>query len=278
MSRRCGWMVMLMVATAMPVAADEELPKLLTGAPVLEHPAGKAVIAAAELLAAGKFAEVRMASVADVRAEWQALSPAEQLEEAARNRERAPDPATFAAQIEAVGELTIYGDSAQLRIPTADGDIAAMAFVALEGGVWKVTAGPMTIAPPPEETAPEALGAEILDHEIGKLALAFAAELHTKGTAAALALMSSAAKAAWAAQDGERRRESDRIRRETIPTAEVLAARVREGGRLGFYGDKAYLIVNSSERTENPDGSVTYSSTSLSLPFELEEGEWRVGE
>ncbi len=278
MSRRCGWMVMLMVATAMPVAADEELPKLLTGAAVLEHPAGKAVIAAAELLAAGKFAEVRMASVADVRAEWQALSPAEQLEEAARNRERAPDPATFAAQIEAVGELTIYGDSAQLRIPTADGDIAAMAFVALEGGVWKVTAGPMTIAPPPEETAPEVLGAEIFDHEIGKLALAFAAELHTKGMAAALALMSSAAKAAWAAQDGERRRESDRIRRETIPTAEVLAARVREGGRLGFYGDKAYLIVNSSERTENPDGSVTYSSTSLSLPFELEEGEWRVGE
>lgn len=278
MSRRCGWMVMLMVATAMPVAAEEELPKLLTGAAVAEHPAGKAVIAAAELLAAGKFAEVRMASVADVRAEWQALSPAEQLEEAARNRERAPDPATFAAQIEAVGELTIYGDSAQLRIPTADGDIAAMAFVALEGGVWKVTAGPMTIAPPPEETAPEVLGAEILDHEIGKLALAFAAELHTKGTAAALALMSSAAKAAWAAQDGERRRESDRIRRETIPTAEVLAARVREGGRLGFYGDKAYLIVNSSERTENPDGSVTYSSTSLSLPFELEEGEWRVGE
>lgn len=269
---------MLMVATAMPVAAEEELPKLLTGAAVAEHPAGKAVIAAAELLAAGKFAEVRMASVADVRAEWQALSPAEQLEEAARNRERAPDPATFAAQIEAVGELTIYGDSAQLRIPTADGDIAAMAFVALEGGVWKVTAGPMTIAPPPEETAPEVLGAEILDHEIGKLALAFAAELHTKGTAAALALMSSAAKAAWAAQDGERRRESDRIRRETIPTAEVLAARVREGGRLGFYGDKAYLIVNSSERTENPDGSVTYSSTSLSLPFELEEGEWRVGE
>jgi hypothetical protein len=216
--------------------------------------------------------------VADVKAEWQALSAAEQREEAARNRERAPDPATFAAQIETIGELTIYGDSAQLRIPTPDGDISAMAFVALEGGEWKVTAGPMTIAPPPQETAPEVVGGDILDHEIGKLALAFATTLHAEGTAAALTLMSSAAKAAWAEQDVERRGESDRIRRETIPTAQVLAAQVREGGRLGFYGDKAYLIVNSSERTENPDGSVTYTSSSLSLPFELEEGQWRVGE
>lgn len=267
-----------MLVGVLPTAAQEEGPELLTGAAVLQHPAGKAALAAAELLAAGKLAEVRMASVADVRAEWEAMSASEQRDEAERNQKRAPDPATLASQIEAIGEMTIYGDSAQLRIPTPDGDISAMAFVSLEDGVWKVTAGPMTIAPPPQETAPEILGADILEHEIGKLALQFAARLHQGGTGACLELMSTKAKAAWSDHDAERRLESDRIRRETIPSAETLAAQVREGGRLGFYGDAAYLIVNSNERTENPDGSVTFTSSSLSLPFELEDGRWRVGE
>ncbi len=157
-------LVALAAASAPGAARGDDFPTEITGKAALAHPAGKAVVEAAKLLRAGKLAEVKQSSVKEVREEWAALSAAERKEESERARERAPDPATFEADIARVGILLLYGETATLRVPTADGaDVTAMAFVSLEAGKWKVTGGPMAFEPAPAETAPPVQGAAILD-------------------------------------------------------------------------------------------------------------------
>ncbi len=268
-----------MLAFAMVGGAQSEgLPTTLTGRDALTHPAGKAVVEAAKLLEAGKLAEVKRRSVKEVRDEWAALPAAEQREEIARARERAPDPGAFEADIARIGELTIYGDSASLRIPTPDGGVAAMAFVSLEGGQWKVTGGPMTFEPEPAETAPPIAGAAILEHPIGALAIDYAKRLQADKIESALELLSGPARAKRAAESAAERKASDEFRRQHLPSAATLAEQIRSGGRLSFVGEQAYLNVITNVTTKNPDGSTSYSSTSTQLPFALQNGEWRIAD
>ena len=56
------------------------------------------------------------------------------------------------------------------------------------------------------------------------------------------------------------------------------AEQIRTGGEMSFVGDKAYLGVVTNIKTENPDGSMTFTSTSTALSFELEDGVWRVAD
>jgi len=258
-------------------AATEDFPKTLTGREAAAHPAAKAVLAAAERLAAGQLDEVRRQSAKDVRDEWAALSPAERQAESERARERAPDPRAFAADIEREGILTLYGDSGTLRLESPDGEVRAMAFFSLEEGKWKVTSGPMTFAPAPVESAPPLAGAAILEHEIGKLALEYAQRLEAGRMDAVAELLSGAARAARAAATPAEREASDGYRRRTTPPAGQLAAQIRDGGTLHFFGEKAQLSVVASETVKNPDGSITSTSTSTSIGFERENGAWRVG-
>ena len=258
--------------------AEDEFPKVVTGMAILEHPAGKAIVEAAKLVKAGKLAEVKKKSVKEVREEWAAMPAAEQREEIARNRERAPDPREFEADIPRVGVLTIYGESATLRIPAPDGEVAAMAFVSLEGGHWKVTGGPMAFAPPPVETAPPIAGAAILDHPLGALAIEYAKRLEGGRLDAALELLSGPARAKRAAVPAAERKKSDDFRRRQLPPAATFAEQIRSGGQLSFVGDSAYLNVVTNVTTKNPDGSTSYTSTTTALAFELEGGEWKMGD
>lgn len=277
---RAGALALIALATmvAPGAARGDDFPKEISGKAALAHPAGKAVVEAARLLHAGRLDEVKQRSVKEVRDEWAVLSAAERKEEAERARERAPDPATFEAEVARSGVLTLYGETATLRLPTPDGaDVTAMAFLALEGGKWKVTGGPMTFEPAPVETAPPLEGAAILEHEIGKLALEYARRLEAGRMDAVAELLSGAARAARATASPAERKESDAYRRTTTPPAKRLAAEIREGGRLHFFGDKAQLAVVTAETVKNPDGSITSTSSSTSFGFELEDGAWRVG-
>ena len=58
----------------------------------------------------------------------------------------------------------------------------------------------------------------------------------------------------------------------------LLADQIRSGGKISFVGEKAYLQTVVSETTKNPDGSITASSSSMSLGFELDNGKWRVAD
>ncbi len=261
--------------TVLPLAAQE----VIEGKAILAHPAGKAVVEAGKLLKAGKLAEVKKASVKDAREEWVALSVADQRAEAAEAAASAPDAKTLEAEIAKSGILTNYGDSAMLRTASADGNSAIMAFVALDGGIWRVTAGPKTIDTTPiVETAPPLEGEAVLDHEIGKAALAFAKEIAAGKFDAANGLRSAPARAKRAAMAAKERAESDRYWQDTLPAPSALADQIRAGGKLTFVGEKAYLNVSHNTKTENADGSTSYSSTSMSIPFDLDQGTWRVGD
>lgn len=266
----------LLGAAAAP--ASEDFPKTLTGKAAAAHPATKAVLAAAERLAAGQLDEVKRGSVKEVRDEWAALSAAERQEETGRARERAPDLRTFAGEIEREGILTLYGESGTLRVESADGEVRAMAFFSLEEGRWKVTGGPMTFEPAPVETAPAIEGAAILEHEIGKLAVEYAKRLEAGKTEAAVELLSGAARAKRAAQPAAERAESDAFRRRFLPPAAAFAEQIRSGGRLHFFGEKASLGVVANVQERQADGSTTYTSSSTTLGFELDQGAWRIAD
>jgi hypothetical protein len=262
-----------------PAVADDDVLQVINGEAILQHPASQPILEAASLLRAGKLAEVKMKSVKEVRDEWAAMSAAEQSEEISRNTDRAPDPAVFEADIARVGVLRIYeGVSAQLSIPTPDGTPSAMAFVALEDGEWKVTGGPMTFQPPPVETAPAIVGAAILDHPIGPLAVEYAKRLASGDVETANELLSRATRAMRAALPAAERAKSDLALRSYLPPASTFSDQIRSGGTLSFFGDRAVLNVSSNETTQNADGSTTYTSNSTGLGFALEDGEWRISD
>ncbi len=260
---------------ASPAAAQE----VIEGKAILAHPAGKAIVEAGKLVKAGKLAEVKKSSAKEVRDEWAAASSADQRDATDEAAKTAPDAATLLAEIARAGVFTNYGDSGVLRVEAADGNSMIMAFVSLEDGKWKVTAGPKSIdTTPVEETAPPIEGAAILAHEIGKVALAYAKEVAAGKFEAAAAWMSGPARAKRAAEPAEERKESDAYRKSTVPGPAAFAEQIRAGGRVSFIGEKAYLQTVVSETTKNPDGSITASSSSMSLGFELDNGKWRVAD
>ena len=260
---------------ASPAAAQE----VIEGKAILAHPAGKAIVEAGKLIQAGKLGEVKKSSAKDVRDEWAAASAADQRDAVEEAAKTVPDAKTLAAEIARAGVLTNYGDSAMMRTESADGNSSIVAFVALENGKWLVTAGPKTIdTTPVVETAPAIEGAAILDHEIGKVALAYAKEIQAGKIDAALSWMSGPARAKRAAEPAEERKESDAYRKSTVPGPAAFAEQIRAGGRVSFIGEKAYLQTVVNETTKNPDGSITASSSSMSLGFELDNGKWRVAD
>lgn len=260
-------------AAAAPSLAQE----VIEGKAILAHPAGKAIVEAGKLVKAGKLAEVKKASAKEVREEWAAASAADQRDATEEAAKTAPDAAMLAAEIARGGVFTNYGDSGVLRVEAADGNSMIMAFVSLEDGKWKVTAGPKTIdTTPVEETAPPIEGAAILEHEIGKVALAYAKEVAAGKFDAAASWLSGPARAKRAAEPAAERKESDAYRKSTTPAPAAFADQIRVGGRLSFVGDKAYLQTVVSETTKNADGSITASSSSMSLGFELDGGKWRL--
>ena len=262
-------------AAAAPSLAQE----VIEGKAILAHPAGKAIVEAGKLVKAGRLAEVKKASAKEVRDEWAAASAADQRDATEEAAKTAPDAAMLAAEIARGGVFTNYGDSGVLRVEAADGNSMIMAFVSLEDGKWKVTAGPKTIdTTPVEETAPPIEGAAILEHEIGKVALAYAKEVAAGKFDAAASWLSGPARAKRAAEPAAERKESDAYRKSTTPAPAAFADQIRVGGRLSFVGDKAYLQTVVSETTKNADGSITASSSSMSIGFELDNGKWRVAD
>jgi hypothetical protein len=277
---RWGWkMVGLVFALAGLAAASQAQndPSSIQGKALANHPAGQAVLAAGRLLAAGKLAQVKNASTAEQKDEWASMTAAEQREEAENAKNRAPDPDRLNAEMTARGELTIYGDFASLEIPSADGNSTIMAFVGLEGGTWRVTAGPIVVdTSPVVESAPSLRGVEILEHEIGQVFLAYAQLVAGGNLDQAMEWATREARQARLQFDAKERGESDRYRMSTLPSPQDLEAQVRDGGIVLFEAEGATLNVITQTQTENADGSVSYSSTTVAVPFTLENGSWRI--
>lgn len=172
--------------------------------------------------------------------------------------------------------LVRYEDQLTVVIETADG-IGRLITNGLTPAQVKAMAA--AVAGPPSAAAAipkqERLeGAAILAHPVGALALRYATALHAKGDVAALS--SKAALARRQAMPAGERAESDAYMKKMLPAAAALEAGIRSGGVLLIEGSKATLNVVSSQTAKAADGTVTSSSTTSAVAFELEDGAWKV--
>ena len=269
-------MLCVFMLLSVSLAADDG-PTKIEGEAILKHSAGKAIIGAAQLLSEGKLGEVRKNSAEDVKAEWLGMSKEEQTYESERAQKRAPDPKSFEKEIANSGVLTIYGESATLRVGIEDSP-SAMAFVVLENGKWLVTGGPMTFEPPLIESEPAIEKAAILDHEIGKLVLEYAKRLSIGNMDSVHLLLSPSANANRAALPPGEDKKSDQFRVNQFAGIKDLKEAIKSGGIVQIFGDKASFNLVTNTKTENADGSTSFTSETTSLPFEKVAGKWMIAD
>jgi hypothetical protein len=139
----------------------------------------------------------------------------------------------------------------------------------------KAVAGPADAGVAAIPKSERIAGAAILAHPIGALAVRYAAALHAKGGDVA-ALYSRSAQAGRQALPKSERAESDAFMRMMVPAAAAIEAAIRNGGVLMLEGPKATLNLVRTESAKSGAGTVTSSSTTAAIPFELEDGVWKV--
>ncbi len=240
-------------------------------------PAGKFALRAAELLAAGKTDDViRLRTAADPE-EWKKESAKGRQEMTERMKGRAPEPKAFSEAIRKGGVLNFIADGASLEAPWgAGGEVRAI--LALEKGKWFLSLPPMVL---PGEPAPGAetrlRGEEILKHPIYELALRYADAIHSGPPDAFLKLASKSSQEAWKAEPASERTEITSYYKRNVPKRADLAAGIRSGGVLIIENDSvATLNVITVESSSKEPGVVQSTSTTVGIPFVLEDGQWKV--
>lgn len=250
-------------------------PQVLEGEAAFKHPSTQVVLQAAEHFRAGKIDAGMALYTASEQADWKKSS--EKAELSARRKERAPDPKAFAEGIRKGGTLTLYASEGQLRAPLPDRAMG-IAYIALEKGTWRLTGGPMAIENAQEPAKEERFqGDEMRAHPVYALALAYAEALHATKDDSFMKLATKKAREKWAAEPASERSESAAYRRRTIPRKSDLVASLKDDGFIVVEDDvRASLVVISVTQSSPEPGTVSSTSSTLSLGFELEDGEWRV--
>jgi hypothetical protein len=256
-------------------ALGQDEPKVLEDEEAFAHPSTQVVLKAAEHFRAGKIDAGMALYTASEQADWKKSS--EKADLSARRKERAPDPKAFAEGIRKGGTLTLYGAEGQLRAPLPNRAMG-IAYLALENGSWRLTGGPMTIENAQDPAKEERFhGDEMRAHPVYALALKYAETLHAKKDDSFMQLATKKAREKWAAEPASERSESAAYRRRTIPKKADLAASLKDGGYIVVEDDvRASLVLVSVTQSSPEPGTVSSTSSTLSLGFELEDGEWRV--
>jgi hypothetical protein len=280
-SARCAravWIAGCLLAAVLAAPAlGQDSETLLEGREILDHPGGSSILEAAKRIWAGDLDTVKRASTREFREHWASASASDRRDAARSAQSQAPEPESFEQEIARAGEMVVRSDFVGLRVPSEDGLIEIVAFASLEDDVWRVTAGPTIIdIAPPESGEPPLVGAEILQHEIGGLVLAFARALEAGDFEGSMELATAEAQAERREVSAEERDESDRFWKKMLPGAAELEEQIGSSGQLQLEQDRAHLNLISVTQTTNADGSVTSSSTTLSIPFQLEDGRWRI--
>jgi len=272
-------MCLTVAAFVAPVtrAAQEQS---LKGAAALAHPALQAAIKAVELMKAGKVDEAYALRTASEAAEWKKMSAADRKEASAFLVERTPAAKAFTDAVRTNGELTINGNSAVLAFSV--GQDRGAAYFDREGGVWRVSNGPMVFASRPEPVNEVRVeNADILKHAIGTLALKYLDLVHAGKMSEAMNLSSTGAQAKWKAEPANEKAESLAYLKKNLPTRASVEAGLKSGG-----GMRGILIIEDdklatlnfivSERKAAGPNTTNFSSTTQSMGFENEKGAWRV--
>ena len=270
--------VAAVIVLGVGASAFAQAPEELTGEAALKHPAGQLAVKAAELLTAGKTEEVLALGPKSGRDEWSKTPADDRKGIAAMMQRRAPAPAIFSESIRKAGVLLIDGDSAVLRAALPKGD-AAIAYFEREGGVWRITNGPMVItgaggAEPANETRIE--GPDLLDHPIAPLAVQYVELVHSGKLEDAMRLASSEAQERWKAEPASERAASAAFRKKTLPTVAEFKSLLPTGVLIIEDGERATLNVIKKEQRSTGPGTVEYASTTVAIPFVLENGVWKL--
>jgi hypothetical protein len=208
--------------------------------------------------------------------EWRKTSAEERKEIAAMMQRRAPASGTFADAIRKAGVLAINDNSAVLRVDLTKGD-AAIAYFEREAGAWRLTNGPMVIAgggEPANETRIE--GGDILKHPIAALAVQYVELVHAGKIDEAMRLASREAQDQWKAEPASERAESAAFRKQTLPSVAEFKLLLPSGVLIIEDGERATLNVIKKEQRPIKAGTVEYSSTTVAIPFVLDNGEWKL--
>ncbi len=251
-------------------------PDDIKGEAILKHPAGQLAVKAAELLTAGKTEEVVALGPKSGQDEWRKTSAEERKEIAAMMQRRAPASGTFADAIRKAGVLAINDNSAVLRVDLTKGD-AAIAYFEREAGAWRLTNGPMVIAgagEPANETRIE--GADILKHPIAALAVKYVELVHAGKMGDAMRLASTEAQERWKAEPASERAASAAFRKQTLPSVAEFKSLLASGVLIIEDGERATLNVIKKEQRQTKPGTVNSSSTTVAIPFVLDNGEWKL--
>jgi hypothetical protein len=252
-------------------------PEDVTGEAILEHPAGQLAVKAAELLTAGKTDAVIALGTKAGQDEWRKTPAEDRKGIAAMQQKRAPAPAMLSEAIRKGGVLSINGDFAVLRVDLAKGD-AAIAYFEREAGTWRLTNGPMVIAGAAEPANEERVeGAALLEHPVAALVVQYVELVHAgKVEDAIMRLGSSEAQEQWKSEPASERAESAAYRKKTLPSVAELKALLPTGVLIIEDGERATLNVIKKEQRATQPGTVEYSSTTVAIPFVLENGAWKL--
>lgn len=251
-------------------------PDDIKGEAILEHPAGQLAVKAAELLTAGKAEEVIALGPKSGQDEWRKTPADERKGIAAMMQRRAPAAGTFADSIRKAGVLAINDNFAVLRVDLAKGD-AAIAYFEREAGAWRLANGPMVIAgagEPANETRIE--GAGILEHPIAALAIQYVELVHAGKMDDAMRLASTEAQEQWKAEPASERAASAAFRKQTLPSVAEFKSLLPSGVLIIEDGQRATLNVIRKEQRPTKPGTVEYSSTTVAIPFVLDNGQWKL--
>ncbi len=276
-----AFLARLSVATALAafcwcIPASAQPPADITGDAILKHPAGQLAVKAAELLTAGKTEEVVALGPKSGRDEWRKASAADRKGMAEMMQKRAPAPAMYSEAIRKSGALAVMGNSAILRVDLAKGD-AVIAYFELEGAVWRIANGPMVVqgaAEPTNETRVE--GADLLKHPIASLSIQYVELVHAGKIEDAMRLASTEAQTQWKAEPASERAASAAYRKKTLPSVAEFKTLLPTGVLIISDGERATLNVIKKEQRQTKPGTAEYSSTTVAIPFVLENGIWKL--
>lgn len=269
-------LVMAFIVVGCCPSLQAQPPDDIKGEAILKHPAGQLAVKAAELLTAGKTEEVIALGPKSGQDEWRKTPAEERKGIAAMMQRRAPAPGTFADSIRKAGVLAVNDNSAVLRVDLSKGD-AAIAYFEREAGAWRLTNGPMVIAgagEPANETRIE--GADLLKHPIAALAVQYVELVHAGKIDDAMRLASREAQERWKAEPASERAESAAFRKKTLPSVAELKSLLPSGVLIIEDGERATLNVIKKEQRPTKPGTVGYSSTTVAIPFVLDNGEWKL--
>jgi hypothetical protein len=118
-------------------------------------------------------------------------------------------------------------------------------------------------------------GADIMKHPIGPLALQYVDLVHAGKMEDALKLASIKPQAEWKKYPGERTSYTNFMKK-MMPSRADLEASLQGGAVLIVEGQKATLNVIKMEQKSAKPGEVTSTSTTVGIPFVLEDGKWKV--